>query len=618
MGLCGITGWVEFDANIERDIDLLYKMTTTLSKRGPDATNYWSNRHVGFGHKRLSVVDPVGGKQPMVRMKDNHRYVLSYNGELYNTDEIRHELALKGYQFEGHSDTEVLLTAYIEWQENCLARFNGIFAFSIWDEKRKRVFIARDRLGVKPLFYSHQGNRFLFGSEMKAILAHPEAKAVITMTGLAELLGLGPSRIPGSGVFKQMEELRPGHYCTFSRKGFTVKRYWNVVSKPHTENYAETVEHVRFLVEDAVKRQLVSDVPLCTFLSGGIDSSAITAIAAKEYHATGKRRLHTYSVDYEGNNQHFVANDFQPNADADYINLVRKSYNTEHHNIIVGQDALLEALKEATLVRDLPGMADIDASLLLFCKEIRKDFVVGLSGECADEVFGGYPWFYRDVDLSAKHTFPWIRSTDLRSDLLQDDLSAKLDIESFVSSRYLDMVSETPLLDGESKLESERRQLFYMCMNWFMATLLDRKDRMSMAASIEVRVPFSDHRIVEYAWNIPWEMKMSNGREKGILRDAVSHLLPQQIVQRKKSPYPKTHHPRYTEIVKAEIQAILRQRDSVLHTLFAKEKLNALVESGGAALSKPWFGQLMTGPQLLAYFIQIHYWFEQKRIHIEG
>ena len=194
-------------------------MTATLAKRGPDDENVWSDTHVSFGHRRLTVVDPVGGKQPMTKDHESGVYTLCYNGELYNTEDLRKELLLKGYSFKGHSDTEVLLTSYIEWKEKCVELFNGIFAFAIWDSKEQKLFIARDRFGVKPLFYAERNGGFIFGSELKALLAHPDVKAEINREGLAEVFGVGPSRKPGSGVFHHVHELRPGHALTLKREG---------------------------------------------------------------------------------------------------------------------------------------------------------------------------------------------------------------------------------------------------------------------------------------------------------------------------------------------------------------------------------------------------------------
>jgi asparagine synthase (glutamine-hydrolysing) len=614
--MCGITGWVDFQRDLRIEKEIISKMTETLAKRGPDDTNAWVGQHAAFGHKRLVVVDPTGGKQPMIRQKNGYSYTVAYNGELYNTEDIRKELLKKGYTFQGHSDTEVLLNAYIEWKERCVELFNGIFAFAIWDEQREQLFLARDRLGVKPLFYRHSDDGFLFGSEIKAILAHPHVKAEVDYEGLAEVFGLGPSRTPGHGVFCGIKELRPAHALTFSREGVRVWRYWNVQSDAHRDSLAETVEKLRFLLTDAVTRQLVSDVPVCTFLSGGIDSSAITAIAATVFAKEGKGQLHTYSIDYEGNEQYFKANDFQPNADAPFIELISEAFQTVHHRCVISQEDLFDHLREAVIVRDVPGMADVDSSLLWFCKEIRKDFVVSLSGECADEIFGGYPWFHRPDDL-ARRGFPWMRSTEARIDLLKQDWRKKLRLDEYVQTRFCETIAEVPRLEGESAEEAKRRELFYLNMIWFMTTLLDRKDRMSMGASLEVRVPFADHRLVEYVWNIPWEMKMYGNREKGILRKALEGILPEDVLYRKKSPYPKTHHPLYTKLVKNWLKELLNDRTSVLYEFFDAKKLEELVETEGKSFQAPWFGQLMTGPQLLAYLGQVHVWFKHYGITIK-
>ncbi|MED3663580.1 asparagine synthase (glutamine-hydrolyzing) [Geobacillus stearothermophilus] len=614
--MCGITGCVHFGRNLRRERTVIDSMTETLAKRGPDDTNTWLDTHVAFGHKRLVVVDPAGGKQPMVRQKNGHRYTIVYNGELYNTEDIRKELLHKGYRFDGHSDTEVLLAAYIEWKEQCVDWLNGIFAFAVWDGERELLFMARDRLGVKPLFYREDGGGLLFGSEVKAILAHPDVKAEVNYEGLAEVFGLGPSRTPGHGVFDGIRELRPAHALTFSRNGLRIWRYWNVESDVHRDSFEETVEKLRFLLTDAVTRQLISDVPVCTFLSGGVDSSAITAIAANAFATAGKGPLHTYSIDYEGNDQYFKANDFQPNTDAPFIEQVSNKFQTVHHRCVITQEELFRHLHEAVIVRDVPGMADVDSSLLWFCKQIRNRFVVSLSGECADEIFGGYPWFHRPDDLSRKG-FPWMRSVDARMGLLKDEWRQKLRLDDYVQMRYEQTLAEVPRLEGESAEKAKRRELFYLNMIWFMTTLLDRKDRMSMGASLEVRVPFADHRIVEYVWNIPWDMKMYGGREKGLLRKALEGLLPEEVLYRKKSPYPKTHHPLYTKLVKQWLEQLLHDRSSVLHEFFDREKLLALIETEGKSFQVPWFGQLMTGPQLLAYLGQVHVWFDHYGIRIK-
>ncbi|MFO7316118.1 MAG: asparagine synthase (glutamine-hydrolyzing) [Bacilli bacterium] len=612
--MCGITGWIQWDQDLKHHEVTVKKMAQTLSKRGPDTSSNFCDTHAALGHTRLIVVDPVGGVQPMTKTKGANSYTIVYNGELYNTEELREALIKRGYQFQSHSDTEVLLTAYMEWKEDCVNFLNGIYAFAVWDASCEKLYMARDRLGVKPLFYKHDGNRLLFGSELKAILAHPQVKAEIDREGLREIFGLGPSRTPGHGIFKGINELRPAHFLTFDRHGLRIQRYWNVKSETHEHSLDETIEHVRFLIKDAVERQLVADVPVCTFLSGGLDSSAITTIASNYFNKNGRGPLSTYSIDYEENSAYFQKSLFQPDEDRPWIEKVVQHLGVKHHSIILTHEQLADTLEEAVIAKDLPGMADIDSSLLLFSKEIKKQFTVALSGECADEIFGGYPWFYKE-ELLQGDSFPWMQSQTLRQNLLLPYWKEKLKLTDYVHQRYKETIQEVPKLEGEDPVEARRREMFYMNMVWFMSTLLDRKDRMSMAASLEVRVPFADHRIVEYAWNIPWEMKMLDGREKGLLRKALEGILPNEIIYRKKSPYPKTHHPKYTKLVKELLQQIIDKKNPPIFQLLSKEKIKEILALDGAT-KLPWFGQLMTGPQLLAHLVQVNMWFDKYNVNL--
>lgn len=615
--MCGITGWIDWQLDMRKEKDSLLAMTTTLNHRGPDDLNVWTDEHVGFGHSRLVVVDPEGGKQPMRRAVHQKAYTIVYNGELYNTEEIRRELLKAGHSFSGHSDTEVLLKAYMEWGYQCLKRLNGIFAFAIWNEHDESLFIARDRLGVKPLFYTVSHGRLLFASELKALLAHPDIEPIIERDGLAEIIGLGPSRTPGHGIYKNLNELKPAHMLIYDRNGAKISRYWSLKGAEHTETVEETADHIHFLLKDIVKRQLFADVPVGMFLSGGLDSSALTALAAQIYEEEGKGSIQSYSIDYAENDQYFKATDFQPNADGPWIDIVSKALNTKHYQAVIDMEELAELLEEATEVRDLPGMADIDSSLLWFCKEIKKDITVGLSGECADEIFGGYPWFHRE-DLFYRDSFPWMGAIDEREALLNDSWKSKLGLKDYVHQSYKATIQETPTFHKDNPIEARRREISYLNTVWFMSNLLERKDRMSMGASMEVRVPFSDHRLVEYAWNIPWEMKQLEGREKGILRKALEGVLPKEVLYRKKSPYPKTHHPLYTKIVQAKMETILKEKDGPLFEFIQKERLAEIVKAGGLPDGKPYFGQLMAGPQLLAYFIQMDHWLKKYQVKIEG
>jgi len=380
--MCGIAGWINFKENILYNKYVIENMTDTLKERGPDESGYYFSKHSLFGHRRLVVVDPEGGKQPMIKNINGNKFILVYNGELYNTDEIRNTLINEGYSFDSYSDTEVLLTSYIHWGYKCIEYINGIYAFAILDERNKSLFLARDPLGVKPLFYTIKDNSFIFGSEIKTLLAHPEVKPILTKEGLTEIFGLGPGRAIGSGVFKDIHEIPPANCAIFTPNDFTVEEYWRVKCEVHTETLDETAEHVRSLLYDAVKRQLVADVPVGTFLSGGLDSSAISAIAAKEFKNQGKV-LDTYCIDYEDNQKYFKSNEFEPNSDTTWALKMRDYIGSNHKGIINSNEDLANALVDAVKANDLPGMADIDSSLYLFCKEIRKDKTVALSGECA-------------------------------------------------------------------------------------------------------------------------------------------------------------------------------------------------------------------------------------------
>lgn len=610
--MCGIAGFVDFENDMLTQGATLTAMVDAVSHRGPDAAGTFLTHQAALGHRRLTVVDPAGGGQPMTRSIGDNTYTIVYNGELYNTPELRRELAEKGHGFFSHSDTEALLLSYIEWGPSCVERFNGIFAFAIWDEKKQRIFLARDRMGVKPLFIARTRCALLFGSEIKALLAHPDISPVLAENGLLELFALAPARTAGKTLFKGIEELCPGECMTYSPLGTYVHRYWQLTSAEHTDSLHATTETLRGLIIDAAKRQMVADVPVCTFLSGGIDSSTLSAIAAATMAEKGET-LGTFSVDYADNDKYFARSVFQPSPDSEYINIMRRHIGSEHMTCVYDSDELVAALRDAMRARDLPGMADVDASLLLFCREIRKHATVALSGECADEIFGGYPWFYRE-DLLNLDMFPWANSLELRRSVMSRAL-CRLPIESYAKGRYFDTVEETPLLGSESPAERRRRQMFYLNIKWFMANLLDRKDRMSMACGLEVRVPFCDHRIAEYAWNIPWSVKNIGGMEKGILRLAVKGLLPESIYNRKKSPYPKTHHPEYTRLVSAALKAVLADPAAPLHALVDKQAVEDMLDS--LSLVTPWFGQLMAGPQLFAFLLQLNMWLTDYKIKIE-
>ena len=603
--MCAIAGIL----GLHYDSCVLDKFLRTMVHRGPDGNGSYMERECCLLHSRLAIIDPVGGAQPMRLQWDGEEYILTYNGELYNTQELRDILTGMGHSFATHSDTEVVLHAYAQWKEGCVDKFNGIFAFGVWESGRKRLFLARDRMGVKPLFYTMVSGGMLFASEIKTLLAYPGMQAELDREGAAQILLLGPGRIPGSGVLKNIYELMPGccgYYCNDSWNWW---RYWKLRDREHLDSFEKTAECVRYLVTDAIKRQMVSDVPIGTFLSGGLDSSLISAICAKEM---GEHSLSTFSVDYENNDKYFTPGKFQPNSDSDYIRIMQKAINSNHHLTVLKPDDLIETLSEATTARDLPGMADVDISLLLFCKEIRKDVKMALSGECADEIFGGYPW-YRDPDVRAYSGFPWAQNTRQRAMFLNRDIYDYIKPETFVGDLYVSTLDQCDILPGTAPLERRMKEMVNLNQIWFMQTLLDRKDRMSMACGLEVRVPFCDYRIAEYLYGVPWSFKDYAGQEKGLLRYAMKGELPDTVLWRKKSPYPKTYDPRYLSGVTVLLSELLEHRDAPIFGIVDREALQGLLNQ---EFTWPWYGQLMKLPQTIAYMLQINCWLEKYKVKI--
>lgn len=610
--MCGLCGWYDRNLSQENNIKLITKMSDKLNNRGPDSSGLYVNKHMAMGHKRLSIIDLDNGDQPMYLNYKNETYVIVYNGELYNTEEIRRELRALGHNFRGHSDTEALIHSYAEWGAACLNKLNGIYAFAIWCEQSEQLFLARDRIGVKPLYYHLYKDGIIFASEIKAILANPLVKAELDQDGLKEIFLLGPGKINGSAMLKNISELMPGEYLHYQDNKAYKEVYWKLKATPHNDNLEQTIEHTRYLVRDSIIRQLVSDVPVASFLSGGLDSSIITKVAADHYKG-GNNTLTTYCVDYEDNNMFFVRNSYQPDMDNYYVKLLVDQIGCKHYDIVLDNMELAYALQDATIAREMPGMADIDSSLLLLSKSVRASHKVCISGECADEIFGGYPWYNKE-ELLYRNTFPWSSSVDMRKKLVKPSL-LKGDAEEFIREHYNATINDTDYLGSDSKTDRRIREMFRLNMDWFMQTLLIRSDRMSSFNGLEVRVPFCDHRLVEYAYNMPWRYKSLYNREKGILREAFKDLLPDEIVNRKKSPYPKTFNPLFMDYMKTQVKAIIDDNSNLVNQLINKEYVNELLNEKNS-FPEPWYGQLMRLPQVFGYIIQLDYYLKEFNINI--
>ncbi len=616
--MCGIAGFCSFKENYSKESakwqETLANMKNSIKHRGPDEDGFMLEEHAGFAHARLSIIDLANGKQPMTRKIGNRSYTIIYNGELYNTSELREDLEIKGWRFKTTSDTEVILVGIIEYGNEFVKELNGIFAFAIWDSYQETLSIFRDRLGIKPLFYTNTGNALIFGSELKVLFEYPGIRPIIDKEGLCEVFGIGPARTYGKGVFKGCKEVLPGYYNVYNRDGMKEYQYWKLVSRPHTDSYEETVEKTAILLKDSIIRQMISDIPICTFLSGGVDSSIVTAVCASELAKRGEQ-LNTFSFDFAGNDQYFKANDFQPSRDRPYVDLMVKHFNTKHTYLECDNFKLADALYKAVDAKDLPGMADVDSSLLYFCSEVKKFNKVTLTGECADEIFGGYPWFHSKEAFETA-AFPWSRNIEPRKQLLQDDLLQLLNLEDYINKTYEASVAETPRLSSDNAEETRRREISYLNIKWFMATLLDRMDRTSMFSGLEARVPLADHRILDYVWNVPWDIKCKDGVVKHLLREAAKGLLPDEVLYRRKSPYPKTYNPHYEAILAERLTEVLNNPSSPVNRLIDRKKVESFL-STPSDYGKPWFGQLMAGPQMLAYLLQINYWLNKYKIELE-
>ena len=617
--MCGITGFCNFKTDFKEKEDiytnLLINMRKTLAHRGNAQFDQYFKKNIGFAHTGLTLKETLNDMQPTVRHIGHREYALAYDGEIYNTEELIPILKRAGFLFHTASDMEVILYSYIHFGPSFVTHLNGFFAFALWDNSAEKLYLYRDRVGAKPLFYYNDSTNnevpFAFASEPKALFAHPCIKPELTKDSLREILSLGPAHTAGNGIFKNVYEVLPGHYMCYSKNDFSDTTYWDLKAAEHTDDYPSTVEKVSYLVRDAVKRQILSDVPVCTFLSGGIDSSIVTAIAANYLNEQGET-LNTFSFDFKENEKHFKSNAFQPERDLPYIKIMLEHYKTNHTYLECDQTTLADTLYPAVDARDYPGMADVDSSLLYFCSKVKAQNSIALTGECADEIFGGYPWFYRP-ELLNSDGFPWSSDMSMRTLFLKDDCVTSFDLKDYSYDQYKTSLAKAPVLSGESKEETRRRQIAYLNIKWFMQTLLDRMDRTGMYSGLTARVPFADHRIIEYVFNVPWEMKYQNGVEKALLRDATCDLLPKELLHRKKSPFPKTYHPGYEQILVKRFYEILQNKNAPIIPLLNLDKIIVFLKNP-KEYGKPWYGQLMAGPQLIGYYIQLNYWLEKYNL----
>ncbi|WP_033294776.1 asparagine synthase (glutamine-hydrolyzing) [Amycolatopsis jejuensis] len=611
--MCGIAGWVSYDTDLTQRQEIADAMTETMACRGPDDRGTWVRRAVALGHRRLAIIDLPGGRQPMSVATPNGEVAMVYSGEAYNFTELREELTKLGHRWETDSDTEVVLHGYLQWGLDVVDHLNGMYAFAIWDERDQKLVMIRDRMGIKPFYYYPTRDGVLFGSEPKAILANPLASKVVDTDGLRELMAF--TKQPGWSLWKGMREVDPGTLVTVTREGINTRTYWKLDARPHTDDQETTVGRVRELMTDIVNRQLIADVPRCVLLSGGLDSSAITGLAAARLADEGEQ-LRTFSVDFFGQEEHFQPDEMRGTPDSPYIRDVAKLVGSAHQDVMLNPSELTDPeVRRAVLrARDIPaGLGDMDTSLYLLFKAIRGESTVALSGESADEVFGGYRWFHDEAAVNAD-TFPWLAfSTSLmdnRESVLDPGLAAKLDLKSYVADQYRAAVAEVDQLDGESARESRMRTISHLHLTRFVRQLLDRKDRMSMAVGLEVRVPFCDHRLVEYVYNAPWALKTFDGREKSLLRHATKHVLPASVRDRVKSPYPSTQDPGYAVALQQQAKEVLAQHDNPVFQVVGKAWLQSATETDPAAITPLQRAGLDRA-------LDLHHWFDLYRPELQ-
>jgi asparagine synthase (glutamine-hydrolysing) len=568
--MCGITGWVDFGRDLRAERATIAAMTATMICRGPDAGDVWCSAHAAIGHRRLSVIDLACGDQPM-RAPGEDDVVLTFSGEIYNFTELRRELSAHGHEFRTRSDTEVLLHSYLRWGRDCVRHLNGMFAFGIWDGRREELLLARDRLGVKPLYYAVRPDGVLFGSEPKAVLAHPEFPAEVDAEGLAELFSQAGTATPGHGVYRGLAELRPGTIAVVGRDGVRTSPYWTLEAREHTDGLVATASTVRELLADTVHRQTVADVPLCSLLSGGLDSSVVSALAAGSLSRRDRAKLATFSVDFAGSADVFRPDQLRPSHDEPYARTAAEHIGSRHSTITLSAPDLVAAQWAPLAAHDLPTMGDMYVSMYLLFREISQQSTVALSGEAADEVFGGYAWYHVPALLAAP-TFPWAAGGSWEP-LLHPDVRTRVRLAEYAADRYDEALAEVPRLAGESPADRRIREVLYLGLTRWLPFLLDRKDRLSMASGLEVRVPFCDHRLVEYVWNVPWALKEAGGIEKGLLRTAALGLLPDDLVNRRKSIYPGAADPAYERAVDAQLRELLRRPDAPLFSVISRDRL---------------------------------------------
>ena len=617
--MCGFSGFFQTRSSFLNNYDyhyaLLDKMRHTQLHRGNCEDSITLTSVCGLVHNHFANEETSKSVfRPFTLKMYGKNYHLAFAGELYNADVLRKKLKDLDFSFDTDTDEEVLLFGFLHFGTEFFKQLDGVFSFALLEEEERRLYLVRDGFGCKPLFYTYLNDTLIFATELKAILAHPYVKPILSKEGLNEIFSLGPARSLGCGVFDNVYEVCPGEWLCASPDGLYKETYWCIKAKPHEDSYEETVAKTKDLLTNAIHKQSIHKNTIGALLSGGVDSSVVTAVGSKLIKAAGEN-FKTFSFDYTDNQTYFQSNSFQPSLDRPYVDIMVNALGTDHTYLECTQESLFDGLKASVKAHDLPAMADVDSSLLYFCKQVKKDADVVLTGECADEVFGGYPWFHRE-DLLDLDTFPWTPSLKPRTDLLKKDFINAMNMQDYVQNAFHKTLQKIDYLPSESKADRAKRRNGYLSLYWFMVTLLNRMERCSAQADLTARVPFADRALAEYIYNAPWDMKLRGGVVKNLLRESFRDIVPEEVLFRKKSPYPKTYHPAYEKLLQDSLREIITDTASPLHNFVEKDAVLGFIDEK-KDLGSPWYGQLMAGPQMMAYLIQIDFWMREYNIKID-
>jgi asparagine synthase (glutamine-hydrolysing) len=554
--MCGICGILDMrDAPVSPEA--LAGMTARLSHRGPDDAGVHLDGAVGFGHRRLSVIDLSRGRQPLGN-EDGTVWV-TYNGEIYNYRGLRPPLERKGHRFATDCDTEIIVHAYEEDGLDCVSQFNGMFAFALWDRAKRLLVLARDRLGVKPLYYGVFDGVFLFASEIKAILAHPAARREIDPDGVADYL-LCTSLLDSRTMFRGIRSLAPGSILSVHDGELRLHVYWSMARaalRHAGTSLEESRDAVRGLLDSAVAAQVVSDVPLGTLLSGGLDSSVVSALAAG--HVGG--RLKTFAMGYDHG-----ATLRPDDIDGCYAKLVARAYHTDHTEFVFQPADYRDAMSRATWHVEKP--VDLTSpSLFLLYREVKPNVTVVMSGEGADELFAGYYFFLDRCGLGAPAEFPWAPYLD--------EVTALLDPAFVARTRCRDRIRTTLSAEMDTfQSDDPLNKLLYLFLKYYLVEMLERLDKTSMAWGVESRVPFLDHHLVEYVLDLPATHKAKPDTNKVVLRTVAADLLPAAVVTRQKRPVPIPVDPKSVWAERNRANALVQAPGSRIAGYFDREKVD--------------------------------------------